>query len=156
MMIIKKIIRLIFIIDINFLLGCAKSTYLTDVNTGVKLREINIDKYIDSDTTGHSGSYYVTKIEKYKGLSIIYTSYEGKCKVILSKIEGKGDKSMKIKEHCFYKFNLTPLFNYGQFNTVKDDPQFFSYDKYLIEWDMKNITENDIYECAELKGIYFK
>lgn len=75
---------------------------MTDLDTGAKTRMLFIDKNFKVDKTGSDDVYYVTHIEKFSQLYIIYLSYEGKPLVVLSEMDKKQlFKSKKSKKITF-------------------------------------------------------
>lgn len=136
--------------------GCSKKMYMTDIETGKKNRVIPVDKYIKTDTTGHNGIYYVSRIEKYPRIYVIYLSYEGRTKILLSKINNEHiNKNKKISVHKFYNFIMKPIYHEEPKRlTILPDPKIYEFSDYIIYWELNNVTERDIYESLNTNGIY--
>lgn len=153
----RKYYFIIFILTLCFLCsGCTKTIYMVDIDTGKKNRMIFVDKHIKTDKTGQNGQYYVTKIEEYPGLAVIYLSYEGKSLVVLSKQDKSQGVKNKIEKHKFYSLSLIPtldtLYKSPKLMNPLPPPQIYDYAGYVIYWESKNITEKDVYLSPELDG----
>lgn len=140
--------------------GCSPNSYMVNIDTGMKTRVINIDKHIRTDKSGQNRQYYITKIEEYPGLAVIYISYEGKNLVLLSKTGEKKKNLEKIQEHKFYNLSLVPTmeptYKSPMLKHPLPAPKIYNYAGYVINWEFKNISENDVYLSPDIDGLYLK